>query len=200
MEKQIEKLENRISDKEAIVNKGRLHRHRRKFYYAIGVLAALLVIWLLWHKQMTNMWHNLFDDPNTTSAVNKLSDLGAGGLSSAGTGGGSNQKSGLSDSTKSQENAKTTTTTTTTTTNTPSTPDSTPTDSSNLLRLATNATVGMNLGQLNSLAGVAPTSCTDISLTSLINQTVCTYTQNGQSVVVTLQNGTLVGTPIKLGF
>lgn len=186
------------------------YKRKRTLYYASGALAVFLLAWLIWHKQMSDMWASLFGTKPIASSVKVASLDDKSGLSpaSSATGTGSSgsttntSRNGSSNTSSDSSKSTTTTTTTTTTTNPPTTDGggSTPDNSAALLSLAANVTPGMSRGQIISIAGgTQPNSCTDITLLNLVQQSVCTWTIGGKSVVVTLQNGVVVGQPIKIG-
>jgi len=181
-------------------------KHKRKAYWAAAALLILLLLWWIWREPMARMWHNLFDATPTTQS-SKASTLDSkSALATTGTAGGNaTTRTGSTDTGKStiarDESSKTTTTTTSTTTTTPdpATPGGTPADNSSLLNLYANLGNGLNKGQLISLAGTGPTSCTDIAIPLVGTQSICTWTQDGHSVVATLLNDRVIG-KTKIGF
>lgn len=187
--------------------KQKWHKRKRALYYASGALAVFLLAWLIWHKQMADMWASLFDrKPVATTAklatLDNKSGQSSGGNSSTGSTGSTSGKSATNSSSETLKTMSTTTTTTTTTTNPPDNGDGGSSTGLNpLLSLSTNVKPGLTRQQVINLAnGVGPSSCTDISLTSLIQTSVCTWTADGKSVVVSLQNGIVTGLPVKIGF
>lgn len=181
--------------------------HKRKVYWAAAAIVILLLVWWIWRKPMARAWHNLFDATPTVqsdkaSTLDSKSALASGSTgNNAATRTGSTTDTGKSTIARDESNKTTTTTTSTTTTTTPDpgTPGGTPTDDSSLLNLYANLGNGLTKGQLVSLAGIGPTSCTDISIPLVGTQSVCTWTQDGHSVVATLLNDRVIG-KTKIGF
>lgn len=94
-----------------------------------------------------------------------------------------------SPSTPSTSNTTTTTSTTSTGTSTTGTSGG---GSTPLTNFYDSIGTGLTKNQLVNLAGSGPTGCTDATILQIGTQEVCTWTQNGSSVVVTMLNGQVV--------
>lgn len=191
-------------------------QHKRLFIASL-LLIAFLLAWLIWHKQMTDMFDNLLGISNPSKSqtsgsgleVSKLNTIDAGTGSSGGGGQtGGTGGTGSSSPTRGSTSTSSTTNNSSTTTNTYNTGSngggsggggggSTGTDQTGLINAYASIYNGQTENQLLGL-GIGQPNCL-VTAVLLGEQKVCTWTEGNASVIVTMLNGSVVS-KTKLGF
>lgn len=171
-------------------------KHHGKLRWLATAAVALLLIFWIWHKPLTRAYDAFLGrNPASQLAPGTLANQPAVATTSIPGSSGtqaSQTKTGTDTSVSHDSTTSTTSTDATAPTNptTPATPTTTPTSPSSLNNLLAGVTTGQNKSQLISLAGTTPNTC---NLIPLLNEEVCTWLNDGQSVVVTLLNGQVIG-------
>lgn len=170
-----------------------------RLLWAGGGAVLLIVAFAVWHRPLARLWNSLGGHGSSVTSAQTITPSTGSSPSALNT---------KSTSSTDRQTTNTSSTTSTTSENGGSgsssgtgvsadTPAGSISGTADLSNLYNNVVPGMAQSQLTSLAGASPSACTQVPLT---NDTVCTWTQNGKSVVVTTQNGSVVGTPLKVGF
>jgi hypothetical protein len=169
----------------------------RKIYALSGLLAVLVLIYFIWRGPLNNLWHDLFGGAPATMTSQKAYPEIQNDIAPVGS---TANQNGVSHTVTNTDRQNTGSTTTNTTSGA-SPSDESNKQNSNLVSLYSSAKPGLTREQLIGLAGgQTPDSCTGISLENLTQQSVCTWNSAGKSVVITMQNGSSVGAPLKAGF
>lgn len=191
--------------------KRKLGPHREAIAWVLVVILLLLLL-LAWHKPISNFFGDLTGKKSTSKGVKTTAQFlpvagdAATSTTGTGTGGGTSATTNRSTTSNTTTNRTTTSPTTPTTGGpdpgpTPTTPTAPTTPSSNPSSLLfANILPGQSLNTVVDIAGTQPNGgCTTTQIPILGTQQLCTFSENGRNVVVTLLNNQVIA-KAKAGF
>lgn len=189
-------------------------KHHKRAFVALVILLLFLIFWLIWHKPMADMFDSIFGTSKPVASqksdrgltIGELPTIEDDGQPSNGNGLTGTSTNGQTRTTTGTTGSTSTTTTNNTTNNTTNSGSGGGSGSGGSTGAGVQVTLpgiygsilsGQSEDQIVNL-GIGEPSCL-VTVALLGEQKVCTWTQGGDSVIVTLLNDQVVA-KTKLGF